>query len=81
MSDIKFKEVLDIEGKTVAEELDNNLIAIRQVSQLTGEEKTIYLTVDTIKHLADVLPVSEPAYELPGFGDITAQLDSLTISK
>jgi hypothetical protein len=77
-----FKEMLDLEGRTVAEEIKPGLVAIRQKSIRTGELKTIYLTVDTIKHLAEVLPDdSKETYAIPGFENLEESMSFMNVRK
>lgn len=81
-NDLHFHETLDLEGRTVAEEIKTGLIAIRQRSTTTGELKTIYLTVDTIKHLADVLPdESKELCTIPGFENLEESMSWMNIRK
>jgi hypothetical protein len=77
-----FKEMLDLEGRTVAEEIKPGLVAIRQRSIRTGELKTIYLTADTIRHLAEVLPdASKQEYTIPGFENLEESMSFMNIRK
>jgi hypothetical protein len=45
-------EELDNDGKTVAEQISPDLIAIRQISTITNSVATVYLTPETINYLA-----------------------------